>query len=127
MTEERYMVYASVLSGATGIFFWTHYRADDAWISSVLVPITKQLNALRPALARGAVPGAVSTGRSDIVAKLFGATPDGPAYVIAVHNGAGAVDASLVLHGTYASRRLVPLETTHGHAFGPFEVKLFRV
>ena len=62
--EERYMLYTSIVSKATGIFFWTHYLSDPTWIDEVLRPLIQDFAPLRSAIAAGPVsPGGESTVR----------------------------------------------------------------
>ena len=55
INEERYMLYTSIVSKATGIFFWAYYRANRPWIDNVLKPILEEFSPLRPAIAAGAL------------------------------------------------------------------------
>jgi len=46
LNEERYMVYTAYIHGAKRVLFWTHYRANQNWIDTVLAPLVK--NEIKP-------------------------------------------------------------------------------
>lgn len=131
-TEARYLAFASVVAGATGIVWWTRYRTQMEWVQSVLNPLVTELRQLRPAFERGAIPGVKVTAPS-VTASLFRDPGDGSLILIAVHHGKGNVVAGLSVSGTLAGRAI---EVRNGHArvadpgedvFGPYEVRVYRL
>jgi hypothetical protein len=134
--EERYMVYSSILAGATGIFFWTHYRSDPTWVSGVLVPITSELRKLRPALAAGRL-GLVHADRSDVRASVFRDPVTRAVYLVVAHRGPGSARARFALGGGLAQRHsiralggssTVPLQRGRfSLGLGGYAVRIYRI
>jgi hypothetical protein len=130
--ETRYMAFASVVAGATGIVYWTRYRARSEWVKSVLSPVLTELRQLRPAFERKAIPGVRVAARS-VTASLF-REPSGSLVLIAVHHGSGNVVAGLSVGSAAMDARA--LEIRNGQArvadlkrdvFGPYEVRVYRL
>lgn len=130
--ETRYMAFASIVAGATGIVYWTRYRTRIEWVKSVLDPVVAELRQLRPAFERGAIPGVKVAARS-VTASLFRDPGNGSLILIAVHHGKGNVVAGLSVSSTLAGRAV---EVRNGHArladpgkdvFGPYEVRVYRL
>lgn len=93
--EERYMTYASVQAGATGLFFWTRFLSTQQWIDGVLTPIVSELRALEPALAAGPIGGLVTSSRDDVQVTMF-RNPRTLRYTaLVVHHGPGTVGSQL--------------------------------
>jgi hypothetical protein len=84
--EQRYMVFTALQTGATGLMFWTRYRADEKWVRDVLVPIVDELRPLLPALAAGAVLGATAEGDATAVT-LYRDPSTTDFFLIAVERG----------------------------------------
>ena len=56
--EERYMLYTSIVSDATGIFFYTYSRFRNGgteWIDDVLTPLVDEFKPIIPAITTGAL------------------------------------------------------------------------
>ncbi|MEJ6486373.1 hypothetical protein N0Y54_34805 [Nostoc punctiforme UO1] len=70
--EFRYMFYLSVLTGADGLLFWTHYLSSHFWNESVLYPTIQEFRDYVPAIVRGQDSNnQVQVNHSDIEVKLF--------------------------------------------------------
>ncbi len=130
--ETRYMAFASVVAGATGIFYWTRYRSRDDWVKSVLSPVLNELRQLRPAFERQAIPGVRVAARS-VTARMFRA-PDGSLVLIAVHHGSGNVVGGLSVRSAALGGRAVEIRNGRARVadlktdvFGPYEVRVYRL
>jgi hypothetical protein len=130
--ETRYMAFASIVAGATGIVYWTRYRARTEWVNSVLSPVLTELRQLRPAFERKAIPGVRVASRS-VTASLF-REPSGSLILIAVHHGKGNVVGGLSVGSAVMDARA--LEIRNGQprvadlkrdVFGPYEVRVYRL
>ncbi len=133
--EMRYMVYASLEAGATGVFFWTRYRSDRRWVRSVIVPIAAELEALDAALRAGTLETRTEVDRRDVGLTMFPDPQSGERVLLVIHHGRGDVSARITFDaqlrgasvrsvggsGVEASRD--ELVTT----LGPFDVKVFRL
>ncbi|MGH2758089.1 MAG: hypothetical protein ACRDKJ_00835 [Actinomycetota bacterium] len=131
--ETRYMAFASIVAGATGIVYWTRYRARSEWVRSVLSPVLTELRQLRPAFERQAIPG-VRVAAPSVTASLFREPGDGSLILIAVHHGSGNVVAGLSVRSAALGGRA--FEMRNGQArpadlekdvFGPYEVRVYRL
>ena len=100
--EVRYMTYASVQSGATGLFYWARYRSTTTWINNTLKPLTAEVRRLAPALAQGAVPNgsATSQGGPNVVSKTYRDPSTGKHFLVVVNHGSGRVDAKVSIAST---------------------------
>lgn len=131
--EARYMAFASIVAGATGIVYWTRYRSRPEWVQSVLTPLITELRQLRPAFERGPIPG-VKVTASSVSASLFRDPGNGSLILIAVHHGKGNVVAGLSVGSTTLGGRAVELRYGHPRladpskdVFGPYEVRVYRL
>jgi hypothetical protein len=135
--EERYMAYAAVQRGATGLFFWTHYRTDPAWVETALVPITRELRKLQPALAAGAKSGLTLTDHREVRTTVFRDPTTNAVYLIVTHNGDGTVRPRITFTGGLARARAVAIlgsgraravtNRRFTTALGSYGVRVFRV
>ena len=136
--EERYMVYAALQMGATGLFFWTHYRANAQWVDEVLTPIVDDLKRMRPALAAGERADLVTVRRADVRATAFRDPRTRTTYIVAVHHGGGTIRAPVVLRrGLRPKKSAVLMGETPRHvkisggrihqSLGAFGVKVYRI
>ena len=130
--ESRYMAFASIVSGADGLVYWTRYRTRSEWVRSVLNPVVTELRQLRPAFERGAIPG-VKVAASSVTASLFRDPGNGSRILIAVHHGMGNVVAGISVKSGTLGRTV---ELRNGHArladpakdvFGPYQVRIYRL
>jgi hypothetical protein len=131
--ETRYMAFASIVAGATGIVYWTRYRARSEWVSSVLSPVLTELRQFRPAFERKSIPGVRVKARS-VTASLFREPGNGSLILVAVHHGSGNVVPGLSVRSASLGGRAV--EIRNGRArladlekdvFGPYEVRVYRL
>ncbi|WP_196513070.1 glycoside hydrolase family 2 TIM barrel-domain containing protein [Nostoc sp. NZL] len=84
--EFRYMFYLSVLTGADGLLFWTHYRSSHFWNESVLYPTIQEFRDYIPAIVRGEDSNnPVQVNHSNIEVKLF-SIPNTKNFVMIVVN-----------------------------------------
>ncbi len=137
VAEERFMVFASLQMGATGLFFWTHDRTDNAWADEVLSPIVARVKQMRRALIAGERPSFVRALHSDVHATAFRDRRTKAVYIVAVHYRDGTVSAPLWLRRTLRDKKAVLLDgeprrvrIRKGHiaqSLGPYEVKLYRL
>lgn len=134
-TEQRYMVFSSVQAGATGLLFWTRYRASRPWIDRVLQPIVSELREFVPAFGAGKIRDRVAADGEGIEVSLH-RDPLMQRYVlVAVHHGDGkapariAIDRRLGLQQALASGNVEEKhDVTDGvleHTFGPYEAKVY--
>jgi len=131
--ETRYMAFASIVAGATGIVYWTRYRARSEWVKSVLSPVLTELRQFRPAFERKAIPG-VRVAAPSVTASLFREPGDGSLVLIAVNHGNDEVVAGLSVRSAALAGRA--FEMRNGQArladlendvFGPYEVRVYRL
>ena len=137
LAEERYMVYASLQMGATGMYFWAHYRSDREWVGRVLAPTVKDLNEMRPALAYGEASGLVTDSRTEVTTTAYRDRATGKTFVVAVNNSAATIDAPLTFADSITSTkaaRLGPNPTTVyikyrklAQKLGPYGVHVYRL
>jgi hypothetical protein len=136
--EERYMVFSSLQMGATGLFFWAHYRADPLWVDQVLEPIVRVLNEMRPALAAGERAGLVGVRRETVRATAFRDPQTRATYIVAVNYGAETVRAAIRLRRGLRDRKAAVrlgdeprrVRVRNGYlpqSLGPYGVNVFRL
>jgi hypothetical protein len=95
--EERYMVYASIQAGATGIFFWTRYRADETWVREVIVPLVAELRPLQRLLARGERSSPVWVDDTDVALTELRDPSSGDDFVLLVNHDNDPIDVRVRL------------------------------
>ncbi|MEH1971579.1 beta-galactosidase [Nostoc sp.] len=84
--EFRYMFYLSVLAGADGLLFWTHYLSSHSWNELVLYPTIQEFRDYIPAIVRGEdSKNSVQVNHSNIEVKLF-SIPNTKNFVMIVVN-----------------------------------------
>jgi hypothetical protein len=99
--ELRFMTYASVQNGATGIVYWAHYRSTQSWIDGTLKPLMSEVRRLAPAFANGPVPNASSVKQGpNVVSKTYRDPATGKYVMVVVNNGTSRVDAKIALAAT---------------------------
>jgi hypothetical protein len=133
--ETRYMVYASLEAGATGIFLWTRYRSQARWIEVTMMPLADELRALDAALRSGTVETATRVDRRDVGLTMFPDPRTGERVLIVIHHGSDDVTARLTLDPQLRGARVEdvdgsPVEASRDEivtTLGPFDVKVFRL
>jgi len=135
VAEQRYMVFASVQAGATGLLFWTRYRASREWIDRVLQPIVSELREFVPAFGSGKIRDRVAADGDGIELSLHG-DPLMQRYVlVAVNHSDGTTPARIAIDRTMGLQQALAsgdVEEKHDvtdgvleHTFGPFEAKVY--
>jgi hypothetical protein len=133
--EQRYMVFSSLQAGATGLLFWTRYRASREWVDRVLQPIVSEIREFVPAFGSRMIRDRVAADGEGIEVSLH-RDPLMQRYVlVAVHHGDGtapariAIDRRLGLQKALASGDVEEKQDVSDgvleHTFGPFEAKVY--
>jgi hypothetical protein len=133
--EERYMVYASIEAGATGVFFWVRYRSAPRWVDAFLEPITSELRSLDAVLRTASLETSTSVDRRDVGLTMFRDPETDERVLIVVHHGRGDVSARVSLDPSLHDARITTADGAEVEAsgdeivtvLGPFDVKIFRL
>jgi hypothetical protein len=116
--EERYMVFASIEAGATGIFFWTWYRADPVWVRDTLAPVVAELRPLDAALRAGPVETLTTADTDDVGVTVLKDPGTGEHVLLVIHHGFGKVTPRIALDPALrratATERGRRVEISHG-------------
>jgi hypothetical protein len=135
--EQRYMVFSSVQAGATGLLFWTRYRASREWIDRVLQPIVSEFREFVPAFGAGMIRDRAAADGEGIEVSLH-RDPLMQRYVlVVVHHGDGRVPARIAIDRTLGLQQALTsgdVEEKHDvtdgvleHTFGPYEAKVYEL
>jgi hypothetical protein len=133
--EVRYMVFASIEAGATGILFWVWYRTDPRWAKAVVAPIMSEVRSLDAALRTASLKGSTSVDRRDVGLTMFRDPETNERVLILVHHGRGDVSARVALDASLRDALVTtaeggPVEASSDEfvtVLRPFDVKVFRV
>lgn len=130
--EQRFMVYTALQAGATGLFFWTRYRADDAWVREVLRPIVDELRPMVPALELGALRTETTVESDRTAISLYRDAKSEDVFVVVVHRGDGTVPVSIRLDPALRITRAVDgsVDLHDGRMdieLGSFEARVLRL
>jgi hypothetical protein len=135
--EQRYMVFSSVQAGATGLMFWTRYRASREWIDRVLEPIVSEFREFVRAFGSGMIRDRVAADGEGIEVSLH-RDPLMERYVlVAVHHGDGRVQARISIDRALGLQQALASGDVEGkhdltdgvleRTFGPFEAKVYEL
>ncbi|WP_228058378.1 glycoside hydrolase family 2 TIM barrel-domain containing protein [Nostoc sp. LEGE 12447] len=103
--EFRYMFYLSVLTGADGLLFWTHYLSSHFWNESVLYPTIQEFRDYVPAIVRGEDSNnQVQVNHSDIEVKLFSIPNTKNFVMIAVNHNDTQINLTVKLPQKLANK-----------------------
>jgi hypothetical protein len=99
LTEQRYMVYSSIVRGADGLLFWARYRSVNQWITRTLVPVVQEVKAYLPSYSAGAIPGAVRVSDPTVEAAVFPTATPNRFVLVVVNHGMGTRNVAIDLAG----------------------------
>ncbi|AVH65963.1 hypothetical protein NPM_4430 [Nostoc sp. 'Peltigera membranacea cyanobiont' N6] len=135
--EIRYMFYLSVLTGADGLIFWTHYLSSHSWNESVLYPIIQELRDYIPAIVRGEdLRNPVQVNNLDIEIKLFSIPNTKKYLMIAVNHNHNQINFTAKFTQGLADKIVVfnkktitnlSTERSFSTILNPYEVRLYEV
>ncbi len=135
LSEQRYMVFASVQAGATGLLFWNRYRASKEWVDRVLQPIVSEVRDLSPAFGSGRIRDRAAVDGEGVEITLHRDPVTRHYLLLAVHHGDGMVPARIAIDRTLGLTQALPignieekLDVTDGvlnQMLGPFEAKVY--
>ncbi|MBE9046136.1 hypothetical protein IQ255_17275 [Pleurocapsales cyanobacterium LEGE 10410] len=133
-TEEKYMVYSAILSGADGLFFWAHYRAQQQWIDSVLTPIITELQNYLPAITNGTMDDRLTVDNSAIQTSLYRDPTTEDLLLIAVNHSESKLETAIATKNLQAyyteilqeNRRLDLDRGILNDTFEPYAVHIYR-
>ena len=94
--EERYMLYSAVLSGANGLFLWTHYRSQQSWIDSVLTPIVREFHNYIPAIEAGKIVDRLQVDSSNVRVALYQDPTSQSYFLVAINHGKSQLNATML-------------------------------
>lgn len=106
--EERYCMYYAVMNGCSGLLFFDHQYATDAWLTNVFRPLTLEFSTYADAIKNGPYSGGgVSNNTSGVVKSvIFADELNGGWYLITAnrsYNNSQSSTFTITLpHGTGA-------------------------
>jgi hypothetical protein len=136
--EESYMAYSAIMSGASGLYFWAHYRANGSWVARTIVPLATELKTLRNAVNAGSVAHAVRVDREEVRVAAFRDRSHGKAYLVLVRRGIASGPVRITFDGVFDHQTRVRKigdasrwETISHHSFtvrlGPYGAAAFEL
>lgn len=133
--EERYMAYASIQAGGTGLFFWIHYAAEQWWSDTVAAPVMLDVGRYARALGHGALLQAASASATYTSATVYPDPDQHRLLLLLLHHGMGAVTTTITLdsalHVTTVTapdegdRSLQVVDGAFSDTLGPYEVRIY--
>jgi hypothetical protein len=108
--ELRYMAFASLQSGATGLLFWVRYRSRRGWVDSTLVPIVREIRKVGQAMGDVGSRRAARHEPDGVLVTSFHDARTGEPITVAVNHSDKPVNASYDVEGRRVGEHLRPYE-----------------